>query len=71
MGGPVLWEYGHRGLFGYFLLNWDGEGHWAHPLASLKPQSPYGGVHIRVSDVFHGQLQFCIFVELALHVVAC
>ena len=31
MGGPILWEYGHRGLSGYFLLNWDGEGYWASP----------------------------------------
>ena len=41
-----------RGLSGYFLLNWDGEGHWASPLASLRSQSPYSGVHQRVSDIF-------------------
>ena len=39
---------------GYFLLSWDGEGHWASPsLASLKPQSPYSSVHLKVSDIFH------------------
>ena len=31
VGGPILWEQGHRGLSGYLLLNWDGEGHWASP----------------------------------------
>ena len=31
MGGPILWELGYQGLSGYFLLNWDGEGHWASP----------------------------------------
>ena len=31
MGGPILWEQGRRGLSGYFLLNWDGEGYWASP----------------------------------------
>ena len=36
------------------------EGHWASPLASLKPQSPYSSVHLRVSDIFCGQLQFYI-----------
>ena len=56
MGGPILWEYVHRGLSGYFLLNWDGKGHWASPLASLKPQSLYSSVHLRVSDIFHGQV---------------
>ena len=29
MGGTFLWEKGHQGLSGYFLLNWDCEGHWA------------------------------------------
>ena len=41
------------------------------PLASLKPQSPYSGVHLRVCDISHGRLEFYIFVELALYVVAC
>ena len=41
------------------------------PLVSLRPQSPYGGVHVRVSEIFHGRLEFSIFAELALHVVAC
>ena len=40
------------------------------PLASLKPQSPYSGVHLRVCDIFRGRLEFYIFVELALYVVA-
>ena len=40
------------------------------PLASLKPQSPYSSVHLRVCDIFRCLLQFYIFVELALHVVA-
>ena len=31
MEGPVLWEQGHRGLSGYFLLSWDDEGLWASP----------------------------------------
>ena len=31
MRGPILWEQGHQGLSVYFLLNWDGEGHWASP----------------------------------------
>ena len=30
------------------------------PLASLKPQSPYNSVHLRVSDIFHGWLWFYI-----------
>ena len=29
MGGTFLWEKGHQDLSGYFLLNWDCEGHWA------------------------------------------
>ena len=29
MGGTFLWEKGHQSLSGYFLLNWDCEGHWA------------------------------------------
>ena len=41
------------------------------PLAGLKPQSPYSGVHLRVRDIFCGRLEFYIFVELALRVVAC
>ena len=39
------------------------------PLASLKPQSPYHCVDLRVSDIFHVVLY--ILVELVLHVVAC
>ena len=35
MGGTILREQGHRGLSGYFLLNWDSEGYWA----SLSCQS--------------------------------
>ena len=60
MGGPVLCEQGHGGLSGYFLLSQDDKGHWPPPLASLKPQSPYSGVHLRVSDIFCGQVQFYI-----------
>ena len=41
------------------------------PLAGLGPQSPLSSVHLRVSDIFRGQLEFYTFVELALHVVAC
>ena len=40
------------------------------PLASVKPQSPHSGVHLRVGDIFRGRLEFYFFVELALHVVA-
>ena len=61
MGGPVLWEQGRRGLFGYFLLNWGGEGIGPPPLASLKPQSPYSGVHLRVCDIF---MVGCSFTSL-------
>ena len=42
------------------------------PLANLKPQSPYSGVHLRVSDIFPGlSVVLYILVEPALHVVAC
>ena len=41
------------------------------PLASLKPQSPYSSVHLRMSDIFRGQVVLYILVELALHDVAC
>ena len=69
MGGPILWEQGHRGLSGYFLLNWDSEGYWASP--SCQSQSSECLQRCpRVCDIFRGQLQFYIFVELALHVVA-
>ena len=43
------------------------------PLASLKPQSSYGSVHLRVSDIFRGRVSgvvLYILVELVLHVVA-
>ena len=56
MGGLMLWEYGCRGLSGYFLLSWVARGIGPPPLANLKPQSPCSGVHLRVSDVFHGQV---------------
>ena len=39
-------------------------------LASLRPQSPYSSIHLRVSDIFHGWEVLYILVELALHVVA-
>ena len=53
---PSSLVIGHQGLSGYFLMNWDGEGHWASPFASLKTQSPYSSVHLRVSDIFCGWL---------------
>ena len=40
-------------------------------LTSLKPQSPYSGVHLRVSEIFSAVGYLCILVELALHFVAC
>ena len=32
MGGPIVWEQGFRGLSGYFLLSWNGEGALGLPL---------------------------------------
>lgn len=32
------------------------KGALASPVASLKPQSPYIGVYLRVIDNFHGEL---------------
>ena len=32
MGGPILLEYGHQDLSGYFLLNWDSKGALGNPL---------------------------------------
>ena len=52
MGGPILCEYGRRVLSGYFLAELGG--HWPPRLATLKPQSPYSGMNLRVSDIFHG-----------------
>ena len=40
------------------------------PLASIKPQSPYTCVHLRISDGFRGQVVLYILVELSLHIVA-
>ena len=41
------------------------------PLASLNPQSPYSGVHLRVSDIFPGlSVVLYILVEPALHDIA-
>ena len=56
MGDPIHWEQGCQSLSGYFLLGLDSKGHWAFLLANLKPQSPYNSVHLRVSDIFHGQV---------------
>ena len=61
MRGPILWKYGCRGLSGYFLLNWDDEGRWVSPLASLNPQSPHSGVQLRVSDI---SVVSCSFIHL-------
>ena len=69
MGGPILWEQGPRGLSGYFLLNWDGEGYWASPSCQSQALESLQRCP-RVYDIFRGQLQFYIFVELSLHVVA-
>ena len=72
MGGSVLWEQGHRSLSGYFLLNWDGKGHWASPSCqsqaseSLQRCPPKGERYFLWSV-----LVLYILVELALHVVAC
>ena len=71
MGGPIFWEWGHQGLSGYFLLSWDNEGIGPPPLANLKPQSPYSGEHLRVSDIFLERVVLYILVEPALHFVAC
>ena len=60
MGGPVLWKQGSN-LSGYFLLNWDGEGALGFPLllaSSLRVL--ISSVHLRVSNIFHGQLQLYI-----------
>ena len=38
--------------------------------ASLKPQNPYSGVHLRVSEIFSAVGYLYILVELALHFVA-
>jgi len=56
MGGPIFGNRGVEGVSGYFLLNLDGEGHWASTLAVLKPQSPYSSVHLRVGDILSGWL---------------
>ena len=55
----------------YFLLSWDNEGIGPPPLANLKPQSPYSGEHLRVSDIFLERVVLYILVEPALHFVAC
>ena len=68
MRGPILWKYGCRGLSGYFLLNWDDEGHWVSPLASLNPQSPHSGVQLRVSDI---SVVSCSFIHLCWTGTAC
>ena len=35
---------------------WIARGIGLSSLANLKPQSPYNSVHLRVSDIFHGQV---------------
>ena len=56
------WEaqlFGNRGIeISLATSCWTGtvRGIGPPPLASLRPQSPYSGVHLRVSDIFCGQL---------------
>ena len=71
MGGPVLWEWGCWGLSGYFLLSWDGEGHWGPLLLVSSPESLY-------QCPSKGEWYFpwlgvvlYILVELALYFIAC
>ena len=52
-------------------VGWQGVLGLHPPLARLKPQSPYSSVHLRMSDIFRGQVVLYILVELALHDVAC
>ena len=60
MGGPVLWEQGCQGLSGYFLLNWEGEGHQASPSCYSKASESLYCAYLRVSDIFRGWMQFYI-----------
>ena len=59
---PKRWEtqlFGNRGVKVFLATScWTGmaRGIGPIPLASLRPQSPYSGVHLRVSDIFRGQL---------------
>ena len=46
-------------------------GIWPPHLTSLRPQSPYSGVHLRVSKICSAVGYLYILVELALHFVAC
>ena len=48
---PVLWEYRHRGLSGYFLLNWDSKRHWAS-LLLVSNFRVLTTVHLRVGQSF-------------------
>ena len=56
------WEaqlFGNRGIeISLATSCWTGmvRGIGPPPLASLRPQSPYSGVHLRVSDIFRGWL---------------
>ena len=56
------WEgqfFGNRGVKVFLATScWTGtaRGIGPPPLASLKPQSPYSSVHLRVSDIFHGRV---------------
>ena len=68
MGGPIFQEWGHQSLSGYFLLSWDNEGIGPPPLANLKPQSPYSGEHLRVSDIF---LAYCYLLAFMLTLSKC
>ena len=56
MGGSILWKQGSRGLSGYFLLSWNGKGHWASPSCQSQASESLQQCPSKVSD----QVQFYI-----------
>ena len=48
------------------LLTWDSGGIGPPPLASVSPQSPHSGVHLRLCHFPWSTAVLCILVELAL-----
>ena len=72
MRGPILWEQGRRGLSGYFLLNWDGEGYWASPSCQSQASESLWRCPSKGKCYFPwSAVVLYILVELALYVVAC